>query len=271
VGCEVSEAGLNEITHWQSSARIPGLRYARVELSSGAGVDGYYAGRAVGFPVIRDSGSAAARVFEATAIPTFVLTDRFGRIRYRGSLPVRYIEDWIQVLGSERSDPGPDALLFGAEELNIPRLLADTSLPALDGTPATPLLDRLDDGGLMVVFVDTSCPFAAQVMKEMPDIAPILARLKIATVLINVNDGKDEIAEFYKERQVGVPVVYDEGTSTHLKWSAYSVPRVFVINPRQELVYQGVSLWTNVADAVAQDLNLSPGSLTFQHRGTEYG
>jgi thioredoxin-related protein len=272
VGCEVSEKGLERMNAWQRGGDIKGLRYIRIEGSRNeAAADAYYSSRKDVVPVVRDADSAIARTFNAMAIPTFVLADKFGRIRYRGSLPADNIEEWSRALVAEKTDNGTDALMFGVADLDINKLLLDTSLPSADGSPAEPLHEKMGGNGLMIVFVDTECPFAGQVMKEMPDIAKVLAKQKIPTVLVNIDDDKAAVTKFYKEQKVGVPVVYDEGTSTHLKWGVSSVPTVFLINSKGELLYNGVSVWANVVSAVEKDLGASADSLAIPHRGTEYG
>jgi hypothetical protein len=272
LGCELSERGMDAMIRLHRQKDLPGLAFARVEASPDAeGVEAYRAEKQPGFPVYHDPDTAVGKVFQATAYPSYVLVGKFGRIRYHGRFPEGNLADWVALLAAEAADPGAGVPLFGTVTLDIPRLLAGTKLPGVGGVPARPLETRLGAGGLMVVFVDTSCPFAAQAMRDVPGVARTLAGRKIPVVLINIEDDRETVETFFRKRKPAVPVLYDVSPATKEQWNLASVPTVVLISRGRRLLYNGPALWEKVARAVEKDHGLRVGSLKFGAKGTGFG
>lgn len=135
-GCDLSARGLREMTDMHKHKTIPDLAYLRLEGS------GETTNIKAPFPVHADLGTRIATQLQATAIPSYVLVDTFGRIRYLGKFPPNRLADWVDLIAAETTDPGPSAPRFGTTELDIPALLAATSLPRLDGSTANRLCGR---------------------------------------------------------------------------------------------------------------------------------
>jgi hypothetical protein len=270
VGCELSGAGLDSMIALQKADAIPGLGFVRVESGSdGAAVDEYFKEKAPPFPVYRDTQAALAKALSATAYPTFVLVDKFGHIRYEGKYPKENLEPWGKLLAAETADPGPSAPLFGARQIDVEKLLAG-ELPDLKDN-VKPLRQYMGAGGLMVLFVDTTCPFSATALKEMPSIAPSLAGQKVNAVILNNDDSKEKVLAFYAKNDTGVPVVYDVGNSSREQWNVHSVPIAVYIDPSGQIGYQGEAIWANVGAAAEKSLHLAAGAIKFTAAGTGFG
>lgn len=273
IGCELSEEGLTAMIRLQAEKRIPDLSYMRVELVADQGEsDEYYSKKTPGFPVRHDPEMKMAGAFDATIIPSFVLVDRFGNVRYRGGQPLEeHLMAWVDALNAEKTDPGSDVPLFGARELDIPGLLATTELPVFGGNTRKRLEEYMGRNGLLVTFVDTLCPLAAQIIGELPDHVSILAEQGIAVVLVNVNNSEEAVRDYFGDRELSTPILYDVSSGTHSKWDIFGVPRFFLISSDRRLIYGGVTLWQEMAKAAEQGLGLAAGSLELPHAGTEYG
>ena len=271
VGCDLSDAGLKHMAKLQQGNDVPGLAFVRVETSGNdEAVEEYYKAMPLKFPVHRDPGVALAMAFEATVYPTFVVVGKSGRVRYRGKCPDARLKDWVATLQAEKADPGPEVAMLGAVKLDATKLLAQTTLPDLAGNEKN-LGSAMGAGGLLVMFVDTKCPFSAQAMKDMPAVTGKLLSMKINSVLINVCDPKNKVMAYFKKRNVGAQVIYDETPKTNDYWNVYSVPTVIFISPAKEIGYNGNALWANVAVGIEKVKGLKRGTISFKAKGTGYG
>jgi hypothetical protein len=272
VGCALSNAGLDAMIAWHGAKAFPGLSYVRLETSKDEqAVKDYFAGKAPPFPVVRDSEAVIGKALGAAAFPQFVLVDKFGRARYRGSLPEKAkLGQWTESLTAETADRGPDVALYGGEKLDVPRLLASTKLPDLAGA-VKPLGEYRGTSGLMLVFVDTSCPFAGTSIKDMPVVSAVLAGKNIPCVLVNIDDSADTVKTFYKNRKIGAAVVYDITADTKLVWNIQSVPTVVMISADNAIAYSGPAVWADLAAATTKMLGLPEGAVQFTAKGTGFG
>jgi len=168
------------------------------------------------------------------------------------------------VFGTDRKE----AQVVNRSELT--QLLDTTRLPDLDGA-VKPLRGRMGPAGLMVVFVDTTCPSAAVAINDIPSIAPVLAKRKIPSVLVNLNDAKWVVEQVYAVRKVGVPILYDTGKATQTAWHITSVPTVVLLDSDGALRYRGRAVWADVGAAAEKSLKLAAGSVAFAAKGTEFG
>ena len=272
IGCEVSHEGLITMQRMHAKNEIAGLNYLRIEASKdSAKSKGYLEENSVTIPVHYDPATTMARSFKATSYPCFVLVGKAGRVRYRGSFPPEELADWVQSLSEERGDPGADIAMFGAVELNIPELLSSTKLPDTSGIEPSPLSDYLGKNGIMVVFVDTECPFAGEAISQIPEIAKLLKGHDVPVVLINIDQEAKTVTEFYAKTETGTAVIYDTTTTTHKKWDVSSVPTVALISSNQKLLYKGPAVWEKVSSALETSMGLTAKTISFSEKGTEYG
>ncbi|MCX5653097.1 MAG: redoxin domain-containing protein [Planctomycetota bacterium] len=119
---------------------------------------------------------------------------------------------------SPTTNQGPAAATPGAAAVDASKLLDETRLPDLDGTVRS-LRDRMGPKGLLVVFVDTNCPFSATAIREMSSVASVLAKYDIPSLLLNVGEPQATVERFYAQRQVGIPVIYDTGRAALKAWA----------------------------------------------------
>jgi len=272
VGCELSDKGLEEMITMQSRDLVRGLAYARIEASKdGKAADEYYAKKVarLKFPIFRDTDGAVAKAFDATIYPIFLLVDKFGNIRYRGAFPDENLGEWTQMLLAEKTDPGRGAAMLGVKELDGPKLLASTKLPALDG--ADKALGDYLTRGMMAVFVDTNCPYSAQAIGDVPSVSNTLGKAGVPTVVVNITDPEEEVKAFYAKRQLSVPVVYDVTPGARFNWDVQSVPTIIFFDTQGKIAYKGPAVWADVARAGERALGLRTGSLGFKPKGTRYG
>ena len=212
-----------------------------------------------------------AKATGATAIPTCLLVDKFGHLRYRGTYPDGPLDKWVTMLAAEKTDPGADMPLLGAVNLDISALLQHTTLPSLTSDQPQPLTQYVGPSGLLVVFVDTTCPFSAKALQDLPTVAPKLAALKIPTVLINLNDALQNVKTYFADQKLGVAVLYDVTTATKLQWHIQSVPTVVFISADQQAGYNGTAVWKDLAAAIEKNLHLGSGTVQLVAEGTGFG
>jgi len=165
-------------------------------------------------------------------------------------------------------EPGSDV----RQVQNLHELLQQTVLPevASSGAPRS-LSSYMGKAGLLVMFVDVHCPVAAEAMQDVPKVTPILADLKVPTVMINLDDAVTEVQRHYAENIFGVPVLYDTTTGTKNQWGVESVPTLVYITADQRTGYNGVATWKDLAIAVEKHLKLAAGTINFAPKGTGFG
>jgi hypothetical protein len=272
IGCELSGKGLDTMAFWQRQNSIPGLAFLRLEPTRDKNVfDSYYAGKSPGFPVVRDTMMTIANALAITIYPRFALLDKFGRVRYRGSQPAENdLADWTRQLENEKTDPGPNAALFGSATLDAPALLSGTRLPDLSGK-VKPLGEYRGPKGQLLMFVDTKCPFSASASKEMPGVAAALTGHGISTVLVNIGDPEEDVKRSYGANLPGMQVVYDNSRQTQQNWNVQFVPLAVLLDNAGQVIYRGSPTWASVAASLAKRLSLPPGSVRLDAQGTSQG
>jgi hypothetical protein len=171
---------------------------------------------------------------------------------------------------SPTKNQGPDAAAPVAAADDASKLLDETRLPDLDGTVRS-LRDRMGPKGLLVVFVDTHCPFSATAIREMSSVASVLAKYDVPSVLLNVAEPQATVERFYAQRQVGIPVIYDTGRATLKAWAVTSTPAPILIDSAGAVAYRGNAVWADVGAAAEKSLNLPAGTLKFAVKGTGFG
>ena len=271
VGCKLSEQGLKQMAWLHREKAISGLSFVRVEASEdAAAVEKYYQGMSLEFPMYRDPDTSVARAFSATAYPTFIVVGKFGRVRYRGRFPEERLGEWVAALRAEKADPGAGVALLGVPKLDVPKLLAQTKLPDLGGRERT--LGRLmGSGGLMLMFVDTACPYSRQAVADIPMVASSLSRLRINTVLINIDEPEQDVKKAFTTRQAGAIVLYDVTSRTGNYWNVQRVPTVMFVDPGRKIGYNSGAVWADLGAAIEEARGLAKGTVSFEAKGTEYG
>jgi hypothetical protein len=272
VGCPLSEVGINEMMRLQKGKAIDALAYARVDVSEDTkAADEYLAAKKPAFAVHRDPKAVLAKAFGATAWPTYVLVDKFGHVRYRGSWPENAkLGEWTSALATEPADPGPGAPVFTATVLDIKKLLDETKLPDLQGA-AKPLRERMGGGGLLAFFADTTCPFSAAAVAELKVVADTFAKHGVPGVIINLGDKKAAVEDLYASRDLGATVIFDETKATQKAWDIHSVPTIVMITSDGIVAYRGPAVWKDLGEAAEGAMKLPAGSLKFAVKGTEFG
>ena len=110
-----------------------------------------------------------ANALGASVYPTFVLLDKYARIRYRGKMPSQSnLADWTGKLWLRLESMGASAPLFGVAQMDIPTLFNGTCLASLAGKPAV-ISSLKGPRGTLLLFVDTKCMFSAATITEHPD------------------------------------------------------------------------------------------------------
>jgi thiol-disulfide isomerase/thioredoxin len=272
IGCQLSGIGLDSMAEWQRRNAVPGLAFLRLEPTSDEQTfDGYYSTKTLGFPVVRDTAMAVANALGTTVYPRFVLLDKFGRVRYRGSQPAeKDLAEWTGKLNSEKADAGPSAPQFGTVQLDVPALLAETKLPALDGTVKS-LRDYRGKNGLLLLFVDTYCPHSAATAKDIPAVAEALNRRDVPIVVVNIGDPEARVKSFYGAGIAGATIVFDTGKTTQDRWNIQYVPTAVLLDAAGNLAYSGSPVWEHVGEKVASALHLPTDSVKISVRGTPGG
>jgi peroxiredoxin len=220
---------------------------------------------------VRDIDMKIANALGTTIYPRFALIDKFGRVRYRGNQPAeKDLADWTIKLQNENTAAGPKAPMFGSTALDVAALLANTKLPNLDGAVKS-LTEYQGQQGLLLTFVDASCPFSAKASQEMPLVASNLTGYGVATVLVNISDPAAAVKKRYSPGVDNATVVYDTSKLTQQCWNVQFVPLAVLIDTAGEIIYHGSPVWTDVAASLAKQFNLPAGSINLKAQGTSQG
>jgi len=163
----------------------------------------------------------------------------------------------------------PSPATPGAAAPGVSKLLDETRLPDLEGATRS-LRDRMGPKGLLVVFVDTNCPFSATAIREMSSVASVLAKHQVPSILLNVGEPQATVEQFYAQRKVGIPVIYDTGKATLTAWAVTSTPTPILVDSAGTVAYRGRAVWADVGAAAEKSLKLPAGSLKFTVKGTGF-
>ena len=270
IGCSLSGQGLDAMADWQRRKVVPDLAYLRLEANPDKTVsDAYYKDKNVAFPVVHENVPALSQALGTTVFPSFALLDKFGRVRYRGSQPgEKDLADWTAKLLAENADAGPNAPLLGKTQFDGHALMCGTRLPALSGKTKS-LAEYSGKNGLLLVFVDTRCPFSARASAEVPTVAAALGKQGISILMVNITDPEAAVKKTYGS--LGTEVVYDPGKETQQNWGIQFVPTVVLLDTAGQTIYRGSPVWADIATALEKKLNLSPASLKLDAQGTSGG
>jgi len=264
------------MTEWSVEEQVRDLAYLWIETprraKDVAASTAYFKENDPGFPVQIDPTGSMAQAFGVSARPAFFLVDKAGRIRYRGPLPEALkLMEWGEALLAEQPGSGVKASALGLSRPKAQQLVTGTTLPNLDGTPKTVWSHRRRCG-LVVVFADTTCPFAGEAIGDLARIGKVLKEHEIGIVLVNLGEPQEKVLAFFRERSVGVPVLYDVSEATQKAWQVDFVPTVMLFDSIGVLRYRGKAVWERLGAAAGEVLDLENSeSLHFEATGTEYG
>jgi hypothetical protein len=272
VGCERSGTGLDTMIDMHRRGALPGTSYIVIDGSANGGAaDEYYAAKAPPFPVVRNPHPELLTALGARVYPQFLLLGRYGHIRYSGPLPELVdLREWVDVLAEETADPGAAVARFGETTLDVPSLLAATRLPDREGSTHS-LAEFRTGRALLILFVDSTCPFSQSTVGELPRVWRELAAQDIATLLVFIRQSKDEVEEALASDLDLPPIVYDQTGRTQLTWHITSVPTLYLIDADGGVAYTGPALWAQVAAAAEELLELKDTHIEIEAEGTEYG
>lgn len=272
VGCEISGEGYLRMVRMEKDKTIPRLSYLRVDAGSNTErAEAYFKQNPAGFAVARDADGTVAKAFGAAVVPTVALVDKFGRVRYLGAFPdEKQLGAWVATLEEQKEDAGPGAKRFGVDTADTSAALGQTELPDYQDA-VKPLGSFMGAKGLLVVFADVRCPYAGQALGELPKVAPKMAELGVATVVVNIGDSAESVHKTYAERSTGTPVLYDITDVTKKRWKIESVPTVVLMGTDGKQAYRGGAVWKDLASEVESALGLEQGSVKFDAEGTEFG
>jgi len=164
---------------------------------------------------------------------------------------------------------GPEAQAPGAAAISVSKLLDETRLPDLQGATKS-LRDRMGPKGLLVVFVDTHCTFSATAINEISSVSSVLAKHEVSSALLNVGEPQATVEQFYAQRQMGMPVIYDTGKAALAAWGVTFTPTAILVDPSGAAIYRGTAVWADVGAAAEKALGLAPGTLKFTVKGTGF-
>jgi hypothetical protein len=272
VGDPLSDVGLQQMLRLRED--IPELALACVQISSDPqAVDAFAQAAGPGMIIVRDPYGRVADALGAGSVrlPTFILLDRYGHVRYRGALPeTRHLIRWTDVLFDEKNDPGEKAEAFGLSPERIRELLAKTALPDLAGKSA-PLKSMFGPKGLLVVFVDTNCPFSGEAIVAMKEVSGALGALDVPSVLVNLNEPREKVAELYPGLGLPVPVVYDTTGATQDAWQVDYVPTVMLFDVEGRMIFRGRAIWADVAAVAQAAFGSADKPVNINVKGTGFG
>jgi len=166
--------------------------------------------------------------------------------------------------GQAAKGRGRDAPMTGADAAT---LLTTTKLPDLFGA-VKPLAGYKGKSGILLAFVDTKCPFSNVAIREMPEVASVLEKHGIASLLVNIGETEAAVKRTYA---TDVPVVYDTGKVTQECWNVQAVPTVILLDSAGAVAYQGGAAWAGVSAAAEKMLDLTAGSVVLEAQSTTQG
>jgi hypothetical protein len=112
VGSGQSDKGLDRVIELSRNRAVRGLGLARIESCPDANaVADYYRVKVPLLVVVCDGKQNLATALNSRDIPSYVLVDAFGHVRYRGPYPEQIVS-WAQKLLEEEADPGANAPFF---------------------------------------------------------------------------------------------------------------------------------------------------------------
>ena len=172
-------------------------------------------------------------------------------------------------IGANTNKPS-DTEPVGVVKLDGGKLLAATRLPDLSGQ--TIALDgAIGPQGIVLLFVDTTCPFSGQALRDMPTVAPTLAKAEINSAVVNIDGSKEVVTKYFGGKNLGSPVIYDATNATMTRWNIKTVPTIVYIGPDKNIAYNGTAVWANVGSAIEKARQMPPGTIKFTASGTSYG
>ena len=103
------------------------------------------------------------------------------------------------------------------------------------------LADFKANQGLVVVFLGTECPLAAQYADRLQGLAAKYAEAGIAVLAIDANqqDSLAELAHFARVHKLEIPVLRDAGNKVADQFGAQRTPEAFLLDADRKVVFHG--------------------------------
>ena len=150
--------------------------------------------------------------------------------------------------------------------------LYEAKLPNLDTGVVRPISDYAKRNGLLVMVVNTTCPYCGQAIDGFRDVITGLTRQGVGCLVV-VADQADQstVLGHYKNRLPTSIIVHRKSNTMDKSWGIDSVPTVLVFDKNGSETYRGAAEWDKVAQGVEKSLGLTPNSINFGSKGTSYG
>ncbi len=144
--------------------------------------------------------------------------------------------------------------------------LKATALPALSDGKTKSLDQYNGTKGMLAVFVDTNCPFAEKTVGGVDTAAAAITPHGVSVVLVNMGDDQERVKDYYLQRKMSTPVLYDTTRGTHERWNITEVPTLVLVDASGKQAYFGHGQWEDAARAIESMLGLKKGAV---HIGSE--
>ncbi|MFP4052437.1 MAG: hypothetical protein ACLFV7_01065 [Phycisphaerae bacterium] len=268
----LSHVGLRRLSAIQRRRVVRNLAVGRVELATDPALyDPYYAQADVKLPVLTGKTMDFIKAFGLQKFPAVVLVDRWANVHYRGPLPGEHLLDqWTRRLNGLESDPGQPEKMFDAVAADM-KALRGTELPELESGRNGSLADYLTREGLLVVFTDVTCEFTGSALEDLPGVAAKLDSYNVPTVIVNVGNAVGKVEDYYGDRHLHLPVLYDETKKTAKSWDVKTVPTVAFFRGDGFMLYRGAAVWEDLSAGIAGELGTTAAELQFEAEGTGFG
>lgn len=192
IGCPMSLSFCTELEKMHPALLKQGADALKIDVSPSAdAVSQFYAVHPVSFKHIQDAAGEHKKKLDVFLIPTIVVIDKFGYIRFRGSLVPDELLKLAAKLSAETA-PVPDAALKPAFKQGdaAPDFTAET----IDGETFK-LLDEVKSAGRVALFFNSlTCPFSMAALPQFEELSrsPAYAS-SVEFVVVNFENNPDEL------------------------------------------------------------------------------
>ncbi len=161
------------------------------------------------------------------------LVKRFGDRGLEMSGPPVTEEDIQQITS------GPEVLKPG--DVGIGRMIGDIAFTDIDGAAHSLAEVVKDRRGLVIAMTSATCPVSQRQLPSLAELSHDLARQDIALVLVNAfaSESVEEIRTQLATTDIQTTYVHDTEKALSVALEATTTTEVFLIDPRQTLIYRG--------------------------------
>lgn len=90
-----------------------------------------------------------------------------------------------------------------------------------------------------LVFISAKCPCSGSHMTELKDLALNYPEIQFVGIHSNLDESLMMSQDFFKNNQLGFPILQDENQKLAEHFGAYKTPHVFVLDSKGEVLYKG--------------------------------